>query len=129
MDICVENWPLILVGGAEEVAQQIRAARDFVHLCMWMDGCAKSGHRFGGRSRGVDAAEMMTDLFVRNDWALNVMGDAEAVTQQKRAADGKREDLEKRLQERKQDLDETQFQLQRYKVGCTLLLVWRHLHG
>jgi len=41
---------------------------------------------------------------------------AEVVMQQKRAADGKREDLEKRLQERMQDLEDTQTKLQRYKV-------------
>ena len=41
---------------------------------------------------------------------------AEAVTQQKKAADCKREDLEKRLQERMQDLGGAQAQAQRLKV-------------
>lgn len=62
---------------------------------------------------------------VWKDWTFVSVGFAEVVTQQKRAADGKREDLEKRLQERKQDLDDTQAQLQRYKVGCTLLPGWQ----
>ena len=45
------------------------------------------------------------------------------MTQQKKAADGKREDLEKRLQERMQDLEATQAQLQRLKVRSAFLVV------